>query len=86
MRQTEEGRENEGGEVRVEWKWVPGSAFAGAESWERGCTEAKSVRVTSALFADDTTIVCKKGELQEGVREVKRVIGEWRRGKQRGEG
>ena len=45
--------------------------FAGTRSWERECTEAKSVRVTSALF------VGKKGELDEGVREVKRVMGKW---------
>ena len=35
------------------------------------------MRVTSALFADDTIIEGKKGELDEGVREVKRVMGEW---------
>ena len=36
---------------------TPGSAFAGMRTLERGCTEAKNVRVTSALFADNTTIV-----------------------------
>ena len=35
------------------------------------------IRVTSALFADDPTIVGRKGELDEGAREVKRVMEEW---------
>ena len=36
------------------------------------------MRVTSALFEDETTIIGGKGELVEGVREVKRVMEEWK--------
>ena len=43
----------------MKFRWVPGSSFAGGKSWERGSSEAKEVVVTSALFADDTTIVGK---------------------------
>ena len=39
-------------------------------SWERRCTESESVRVKSALFADDTKIVDGMGEMDEGAREV----------------
>jgi hypothetical protein len=77
MRQAEEQRERENGRVGVKWKWIPGGSFAGESSWERGCTEAKSVRITSALFADDTTIVGVKGEIEEGVRVVKNVMSKW---------
>ena len=37
----------------------------------------KSLRVTSALFADDTTIVGMSGEIDEGVRAVKEVMNKW---------
>jgi len=76
MRQAEEER-SEGGEVGVAWKWVPGSAFAGAKVWESGGTEVKRVVMSSALFADDTTILGVKGEMDEGVNAMKRVMGKW---------
>ena len=74
MRQAGEARaaRNEG--VGVEWKWVPGGAFAGGSVWEKGGTEVKSVRVSELLFADDTTIVGTNDEIDEGVREVKGVM------------
>ena len=77
MRQAESARENGRENVGVEWRWIPGGSFAGEASWEKGCTEAKSVIITSALFADDTTIVGVKGEMEEGVRIVKRVMSKW---------
>ena len=33
--------------------------------------------VSSALFADDITIVGTRGELEEGVGAVKEVMGKW---------
>ena len=45
--------------------------------WEKGGRECKTVRMRSALFADDTTIVGMSGELNEGVRSVKSVMNEW---------
>lgn len=77
MRQAEAERRRRRGEVGVTWRWVPGSAFAGASRWEKGSSEAVSVRVSSALFADDTTIVGLKGEMNEGVRAVKEVMSKW---------
>ena len=46
-----------GGEVGVEWKWVPGSSFAGGKSWKSGTSEAESVTIREQLFADDSTLV-----------------------------
>ena len=56
------------------WKWMPGGSFAGVRTWERGSAEAKSVNLTSALFADDTTIVGMSDEIERGVRSVKGVM------------
>ena len=52
------GGEDTGGGRRVGlgWRWVPGSSFAGERRWEKGRTETRRVVVSSALFADDTTI------------------------------
>ena len=56
---------------------MPGSSFAGVGVWEKGSSEAKRVVITSALFADDTTIIGKKRELEEGVVRMKEVMGRW---------
>ena len=77
MRQAESSRMEVNENAGVTWMWIPGGSFAGNASWEKGCSEAKSVRLTSALFADDTTIVGLKGELNEGTEEVKRVMNKW---------
>ena len=78
MRQAEEHRLEIGGDrVGVNFRWVPGGSFAGAKTWERGSSEAKVVKVSSALFADGTTFVGKKSEMEEGVRAAKEVMGRW---------
>ena len=75
MRQAGEAREVVGGgQVGVEWKWIPGSSFAGGKSWESGSSEAKSVRIRELLFADDTTLVGEHVEMERGVEEVKEVM------------
>ena len=78
MRQAEEERRPEMGEdVGIKWRWMPGSSFAGTRVWERGSTETKGVSIKSALFADDTTIIGTKRELEEGVEKVKQAMGRW---------
>ena len=77
MRQAEEARRGMSVDPGVGWKWLPGGSFAGGKVWEKGGKECKSVRLTCALFADDTTIVGMSGEIDEGVREVKRVMNDW---------
>ena len=76
MRQVEEARHSRGSKG-IEWKWVPGGSFAGTKVWERGSSEAVSVTVSSALFADDTNSLGKKGEMDDNVREMKEVMGRW---------
>ena len=76
MRQAEEAREREE-EVGVGWRWVPGGSFAGTGNWEKECSEAREVKMKLVLFADDTTILGKKGELDRGVDRVKEVMGRW---------
>ena len=58
----------------MEWKWVPGSAFAGGKSWESGSSEVKSERIRELLSEDDTTLVGDYGEMERGVEEVKGVM------------
>ena len=76
MRQVEEARRVRGSEGLV-WKWVPGGSFAGEKVWEKGGAEAVSVELTTALFADDTNALGKKGEMNENVREMKEVMERW---------
>ena len=70
-------RSRDGGEVGVAWRWVPGGSFAGAKVWEKGGSEVKDVWLSSALFADGTTILGMSGEINEGVNDVKEVMGKW---------
>ena len=63
-------------EVGVEWRWIPGSLFAGTGTWERSGSEAKEVRFRELLFADDSTIVGTKEEMDGGVNAMMEVM--WR--------
>ena len=76
MRQVEEAR-GARGSTGVGWKGVPGGTFAGTKVWEHGGAEAVSVSVTTVLFADDTTLLGKKGEMDEDVRVAKVEMGKW---------
>ena len=49
--------------------------FAGTGAWERGRSEAKVVRFSELMFADDTTIVGTRYEMNGGVQAVKDVMG-----------
>ena len=51
----------------------PGNALPSGNLWERS-SEAESRDITLSLFADDTTVVGQRGEIEEGVREMKRVM------------
>ena len=64
-------------EVGIKMKWVPGSSFPAASRWEKKNSEAKRIRIERGLFADDTTIAGQKGELEDGVRETKEVMGKF---------
>ena len=78
MRQALEAKGAERREQKsVVWKWVPGSSFASERVRERERGEAKEIRIDCMLFADDTTVVGTKGEMDESVRRVKEVMGRW---------
>ena len=56
---------------------MSGSSFASERVREKGIREAKEIRIDCMLFADDTTAVGAKGEMEESVRRVKEVMGRW---------
>ena len=56
------------------WKYIPGSFFPGTGNLEKNNTEAVAYSFSECLFADDTTIVGERGELQDGVNRVKEVM------------
>ena len=56
-------------------RWVPGSAFPSERTWEKQCTESVEVVVEKSLFADDTTAVGEKEELDVGIEVTKEVMG-----------
>ena len=60
------------------------SILAETRSWERGYIKARNL--TSALFADDTTIVGEKEKLNGGTRMVKELMGsmKWETSRRRG--
>ena len=66
-----------GKEVGICVKWVPGSALPSEKVWERSNSEAVEVWVDLSLFADDTTAIGDKDELEEGVKTVKKVMGDF---------
>ena len=77
MRQAKTGQREQGGDVRVAWRWVPGGLFAGAKVWERGRRECKTVWVRWGLFAEDTTVVGLSNEIDDGLILVKSARVEW---------
>ena len=56
-------------------KWVPGSHFPSPSTWEKHNSEAVELVVDKGLFADDTTVVGNKEEMEQGVGVVKEVMG-----------
>ena len=78
MRSAERARkektERRGEQVGVKWHWQPCNTLPSGNLWERNNSEAESRDITLSLFADDTTVVGLRGEIEEGVREMKRVM------------
>ena len=55
-------------------KWVPGSAFPSEKTWEKNNLEAIQIVLDKSLFADDTTVVGNKEEIDAGVNKTKEVM------------
>ena len=66
--------EEAGLEMGITFKVVPGSSFPGSSTWEKYNSEAKKVKVDKELFADDTSVIGKKGEIEQGLRVIKEVM------------
>ena len=62
-------------EMGLDFKWIPGSSFPNEARWEKQNSEAKRVKIDKGLFADDTSKVGKRKELEEGVKITKEVMG-----------
>ena len=81
MRKAEEARkeeaEREGRQVGVRIRWQPGNAFPSNNLWEKYSSEAESRIITTSLFADDTTLVGRRDEIEEGTEIVKRIMEEF---------
>ena len=78
MRQASKSRKRKAQEtdldVGISMRWISGSAFPSGHSWEKANSETKRVKVERGLFADDTTVAGKRGELEQGVIETKNVM------------
>ena len=61
----------EGGDSGIGFKYVPGSYIPGDKLWEKKNSEARVKRVDTGLFADDTSGIGKKEELEAGMIIVK---------------
>ena len=75
MRLGAESRKRKAVEMNVEvgivFKWVPGSFFPGDGSAEKANSESKRRRIDKELFADDTQLIGKKKEMEDGLKAVK---------------
>ena len=78
MRIAEEERRNtcdpKYGHTGVKWKWIPGSNIPDINKIEKPNSEAKELEKTLSLFADDTTIIGERRDLDEGVQIVDDVM------------
>ena len=81
MRRAEEARrERAGSELRetgVPWRWVPGNCFPSTGLWEKHNSEAVKHNFTSALFADDTTVLGERVNMETEVEITKEQMGKY---------
>ena len=60
----------------IKKKYQPTKASASTVGWEKPRTETRERRITFS-FADDTTILGNRLEIEEGTKTIKRVMGEF---------
>ena len=85
-KKRKEKAEEDGRQAGIVMKWVTGSAFRSAKTWEKKCTEAVAVVVEKSMFADDTTAVGEKEELSVWNRGYETGHGTIRRAQQQRQG
>ena len=67
--------EEAGLEVGIAYKWVPGSLIPSDKIWEKPNSEAKRIRIDKELFADDTSVIGCRKEMEIGLPAIKEVMG-----------
>ena len=60
--------------IGIEWGWLPGGKLPSSNQYGRYNSEAKQTNITMSLFADDTTILGTKDELEQGCKIIKDVM------------
>ena len=70
---TRQASSNQDSPVGITWSWIPGYNIPG-EKRETYNSEAKDVVFNISLFADDTTIIGTKSEIDSGVNSIKTVM------------
>ncbi len=65
-----------GMEMGIPFMFVQGNSLPGQRS-EKPNSEAKQVRIDLSLFADDTTIVCRRKELKKGLKITKETMSKF---------
>ena len=61
-------------EMGLTYKWVPGSSFPNEARWEKKNSEAREIIINKGLFANDTTEIGRKKELEQGVEATKEAM------------
>ena len=78
MRQAEKARldraEEKGTNVGIAWTWMPGNRFPGKNMVETHNSETQTARISLSLFADDTTPIGEKEEIESGTATIKEVM------------
>ena len=72
-RKRDEEKENQQNPVGVRWRWLSGSNIPG-ERREKYNSVAVDVRWSLSLFADDTTVIGSREEIDRGVESVKNAM------------
>ena len=68
--------ERDGEEPGITFSYVPGSNLPSGPLWEKYNSESKKARIDNQLFADDTTGLGRKKEIDEGIMIVKQNMAE----------
>jgi hypothetical protein len=63
-----------GVEAGIEWKYNPSGGLPGLKMWEKYNSETRSHYILTSLFADDTTIIGNREELEQGNGITKEVM------------
>ena len=60
--------------IGIEWSFMPGHSFPPKNAKSTFNSEAKNATLTRSLFADDTTIIGMRDEIEEGKQIIEKVI------------